>query len=156
MRRNAFADGRSWVYKEIKPRLVCEKYLEEDGSGELRDYKIFCFSGEPRLIQVDHFRRTRHKRNLYTPGWEWLDASIQYPSDESLVQQQPQQLDEMLGLARTLSSGFQHVRVDFYIVNNQIIFGEMTFFPESGFGKFSPAALEAELGGYLELGRFSK
>src|SRR5699024_128742 len=141
---------REWVYKDIKPRIICEKYMEDE-SGELRDYKIFCFHGEPKIIEVDINRFTDHKRNIYDLNWNLLDVEIEYPSEPNTIIQRPETLNEMLELSRILSKDFPHVRVDFYNVNGEIIFGELTFFHESGMGKFNPSEYELELGRYLDL-----
>ena len=151
LRRNAFVTGRSWVYKDIQPRIVCEKFLEDVKTGELRDYKVFCFYGKPQLIQVDLARFVKHKRNLYTIDWELMACQFEYEADEEIPVEKPQQLQEMLNLAEELASPFPHVRVDFYVVDEHIVFGEMTFFPESGFGRFRPESFELYLGALLRL-----
>lgn len=58
--------GREWAYKDVKNRIICEEFLESDEPYGLNDYKVFCFNGEPKMIQVDYARFTEHKRNLYT------------------------------------------------------------------------------------------
>ena len=151
LRRNAYANGRSWVYKNIKPRIVCEEYLQDRKTGDLRDYKIFCFSGRPFLIQVDFSRFVNHRRNLYSPSWDLMTAQFQYPSSPNVELEKPPQLQDMLSLAAQLAEPFPHCRVDFYIVDERIIFGELTFFPESGFGRFHPQQMEVELGAALTL-----
>lgn len=150
-RKNYYWQNREWVYKDIKPRIVSERYIEEKEYGELRDYKIFCFNGEPRIIQVDFDRYHNHKRNFFDLNWNLLDVSIKYPSDKSQKILKPKTLNKMLELSRVLSADFPHVRVDFYNVENNIIFGELTFFHESGMGKFSPEEFEYEMGSWLNL-----
>ena len=78
-RRNYYYRGREWAYKNVKPKIIAEQYME-DSSGELNDYKVFNFDGCPKLIQVDYDRFTDHKRNLYTPDWKYIDASIKFPN----------------------------------------------------------------------------
>lgn len=141
---------REWVYKDIKPRIICEKYLEDE-NGELRDYKIFCFNGSPKFIIVDFDRFSNHRRNVYDLEWNFLDIEINKPNDEDTVIKKPPLLKEMIDLSRKLSKPFPHVRVDFYIHNSKIIFGELTFFHASGMGYFKPQELEIKLGNYLEL-----
>lgn len=151
LKRNYHWSKREWVYKEIKPRIVCEKYLEEMDVGELRDYKIFCFNGEPKVIEVDFDRFIAHKRNIYDLDWHLLKGEIKYPSDPNYIVERPEKLEEMLALSRVLAQGFPHVRVDFYIVEDQLYFGELTFFHESGTGAFKPEAFEIEMGNWIEL-----
>jgi len=150
---NYYWHKREWVYKDIKPRIICEKYLEEFETGELRDYKIFCFNGEPKVIEVDYDRFKNHKRNFYDLDWNFINGEIRYPNDVSVNIEKPEKLSEMLDLSRILSAGFPHVRVDFYYLNNQIMFGELTFFHESGMGRFEPEEFEVTMGKWLELPR---
>ena len=151
LKNNYYLSNREWVYRDIKPRIICEKYLEEFETGELRDYKIFCFNGEPKVIEVDFDRFKNHKRNFYDLDWKFINGEIKYPNDSSVNIQKPEKLSEMLNLSRILSVGFPHVRVDFYYLNNQIMFGELTFFHESGMGSFRPEDFEVEMGKWLEL-----
>lgn len=151
LRLSYYLEEREWVYKDIKPRIICEKYMEETNAEDLRDYKIFCFNGEPKLIQVDANRFNDHKRNYYDLDWNLLDISIDVPSDTDTIIDPPEKLSEMIELSKVLSKNFPHVRVDFYEVDQKIIFGELTFFHSSGFGQFNPAEYEIEWGNYLEL-----
>lgn len=123
-----------------------------DGSGEeLKDYKVFCFDGEPRMIEVDYDRFTGHKRNLYTTDWRYIEAAIQYPTYPAHIIARPEKLDELLVLAKRLSAGIPHVRTDFYIIEDKIYFGEMTFYHEAGLGKMTPRSLDFEMGNWLRL-----
>ena len=151
MRNNYYLRTREWVYKDIKPRIICEKYLEEKESGELKDYKIFCFNGEPQIIQVDIGRYTDHKRNYYDLNWNFLNIEIDGASDPKVKIPTPGNLEEMLELSRILSKEFPHVRVDFYIVEGKVIFGELTFFHGDGLYKFNPPEFEKEMGDWIEL-----
>ena len=150
LRTDYYLHEREWVYKDIKPRIICEEYMEDE-SGELKDYKIFCFNGEPKMIEVDINRFSDHRRNLYDIDWNLLDLEIDVPSDSSVDVDSPDTLDEMLALSRKLSERFPHVRVDFYNVGSKIIFGELTFFDSSGFADFDPPEYDLKFGEYLEL-----
>ena len=151
MKKNWYWFGREWAYKNVRPRIVCEKYMVDESGTELKDYKIFCFNGEPKLIQVDYNRFSGHKRNLYDINWNYLPVSIKYPSYPNIIITKPKKLKEMLELARLLSKDYPHVRVDFYYVNNKIYFGEMTFYHGSGFEKFIPKEFEFKMGNLLKL-----
>ena len=100
---------------------------------------------------MDFNRFTNHKRNIYDLKWNLLDVEIQYPKDEREIISKPKQLEKMLKLCRKLSKDFPHVRVDFYIVDDKIYFGELTFFHESGMGKFNPEEFEITMGHWLKL-----
>jgi hypothetical protein len=151
LKTNYYWTSREWVYKDIKPRIVCEKYLIDDDIKDLRDYKFFCFNGEPKLIQVDFDRFNNHKRNIYDIEWNLTDIEIQYPSAKNEIITKPKTLDSMLEISRILSKDFPHVRVDFYNIDETIIFGELTFFHGSGMEKFNSADFEIKIGKWLEL-----
>lgn len=151
MRTNYHWRNREWVYKDIKPRIICEQYLSDIDGNPPMDYKFFCFDGKPKMIQVDFNRFSNLKRNFYDIEWNFLDVEIEYSSDKSIGLEKPENLEEMLDLSKKLSEGFPHVRVDFYNVDGKIIFGELTFFNEAGFGKFYPPEFEIELGKCLNL-----
>jgi hypothetical protein len=123
-----------------------------DESGyELKDYKIFCFNGVPKLIQVDFDRFKGHKRNVYTEYWEYMDVEINYPNNPNVIIQKPVKLDEMLKAASILSCGIPHVRIDFYSIKQNICFGEMTFYHGGGMEKFVPYSLNEQLGSWIDL-----
>lgn len=151
LKKNFYYLGREWPYKNVKPRIIAESFIEDSEKLVPEDYKIFCFNGIPKLIQVDYDRFTGHKRNLYTTDWKYIDASIEYPSDAGYIIDPPLKLDEMLRLASKLSTGIPHVRVDFYYVNNKIYFGEMTFYHGSGLEKFSSKDLEDIMGQWIAI-----
>jgi hypothetical protein len=151
LKRNFYYIGREWPYKNVKPRIICEKYMVDESGVELKDYKIFCFSGEPKIIQVDYNRFVGHKRNLYDTKWNYTPASIQYPTDPKVKIKKPDRLETMLELARILAKDYPHVRVDFYSINNKIYFGELTYHHGSGFEKFEPESLGEQMGSWIKL-----
>ncbi|MCI8484001.1 MAG: glycosyl transferase [Lachnospiraceae bacterium] len=153
MKRNFYYAGREWAYKDVAPVILAEAYIEENGREDLKDYKIFHFQGKAKLIQVDYdrFSGEGHKRNLYTPGWKYIEGSIQYPSHPEIVIPRPEQLEKMIELSERLAQGFPHVRTDFYIAKGNIYFGEMTFYHGSGTEYFRPEALNRKMGDWLVL-----
>lgn len=153
LKSNIYWKTREWVYKDIKPRIICEQYIEQEGAQELRDYRFFCFSGEPKFISVDLNINDKKKtrRNLYDLEWNQLDAEISYPKETNIEIKKPETLETMINLARKLSASFPHARIDFYSINNKVIFGEITFFHQNGMGKFNPPEFEEEVGSYLKL-----
>nr|WP_321262488.1 ATP-grasp fold amidoligase family protein [uncultured Sphaerochaeta sp.] len=142
---------REWPYKNIAPRIVCEKLLIDESGFELKDYKVFCFNGIPKFIQVDFSRFSSHKRNFYSLDWKLLDFENGYPSDHSVHIEKPVCLEEVITLAKQLSKNMPHVRVDFYICGSQIYFGELTFYHGSGYKKFTPESYDTLFGGYIDL-----
>lgn len=151
LRGNFFYGGREWPYKNVKPRIIAEKYMVDESGTELKDYKIFNFNGVPQIIQVDFNRFAGHKRNLYTTNWEFLEVAIEYPSDSNIKIDKPEKLEEMLNLAQMLSKSIPHLRTDFYSIGNKIYFGELTFYHESGFGKFMPDEWDKKFGDWIIL-----
>lgn len=151
MKRNWFWYGREWPYKNVKPRIICEEFMVDESGVELKDYKFLCFNGEPKVIQVDYDRFSNHKRNLYDIKWNYIPVSFLVPSDKGVNIKKPEKLAEMLNLAKILSKDHPHLRVDFYSIENNIYFGEMTFYPESGFGKFSPEEYDSKMGKLITL-----
>ena len=149
--RNFYYQGREWPYKNVKPRIICEKYMEDSGESQLTDYKVFNFNGTPKIIQVDYDRFSGHKRQFFDIEWNRLDVSFHFPSDQSKHLEKPEKLNEMLELAKILADGFPHLRTDFYIVDNNIYVGEMTFFHGTGMGKWTPDSFDTEMGKWLDL-----
>lgn len=152
MRTNYFYQSREWPYKNIKPRIIAEAYMADESGTELKDYKIYNFSGEPELIQVDFGRFVHHERNLYTLDWTYIDETIEYPKNQQIVIPKPESLDKMLWCARKLSEGIPSVRTDFYSINGRIYFGEITFYQEAGFARFEHEAFEKKLGNLIQIG----
>lgn len=150
LKTNYFWIGREWAYKNVKPRIICEKYME-DKSGELFDYKVFNFDGKPKLIQVDYDRFAEHKRNLYSTDWEYIDAEICYPTDKTRRIERPVALEKMLDLSSKISDRYPHARIDFYNIDDAIYFGEVTLYHGSGFEDFRPKELGIEMGSWLNL-----
>lgn len=143
--------GREWAYKDVPNRIICEEYIESKNPQGLNDYKIFCFNGEPKIIQVDFSRFLDHKRNFYSPEWEFIDEKVAYDNDPSINIEKPKNLDDMLRCARELSKGFPQVRVDFYSEGDRLIFGEMTFYHGAGYLKFENEDFEKTMGDYWSL-----
>lgn len=139
--------GREWCYKDIKPRLIVEEFLDDNSGNSPPDFKFFCFDGNPRLIQLDVDRFTDHKRMMYDNSWCPLEFAFQYDRP-AYFPDRPHRLDEMLSIAGRLSTGHDFVRVDLYLVNDRIYFGEMTHYPENGFGKFAPSEYDKIIGSY--------
>lgn len=151
LKRNYYYYGREWVYKGVKPRIIAEKYMESAGNEVPDDYKVHCFNGEPQLIEVDYDRFIAHKCNLYTVEWKYIDAEIGYPANKECFFNKPKPLQEMLYLSEKLSNGIPYLRTDFYVIDERVYFGELTFYPGSGWAKIKPEEFEAELGSRIDV-----
>lgn len=140
-----------WFYGIEKPRVIIENFIESADDTQLRDYKVFCFNGEPRLIRVDTDRFTDHKMNVFDCSWNHVkDAGMGYVTSEREFEK-PTCLYELLNYAAKLSKPFHHARVDFYIVKDKIYFGEITFTNGAGFDRFSSYEFDLAMGNMLDL-----
>ena len=137
---------REYHYKAIKPLIVCEQFMKDNKTDELIDYKFFCIGGKVQMIQMDFDRYKNHKRNLYDTNWNLLDLRISFPNYLNINIPRPDSLDEMIKCAETLSEGFLQVRVDLFLINNAIYFGEMTFTSGAGFSRYEPIEEDFKLG----------
>lgn len=143
--------GREWPYKNVKRKIIAENYLVDESGYELKDYKVFNFGGDPKIIQVDFDRFTSHKRNLYSTDWDLIDVDIHYPSDKSREINKPEALEKMLEIAKMLSNGYPYIRTDFYCINKRIYFGEITLYPGCGTEEFNPDDWDLKLGEWIKL-----
>ncbi|THB64919.1 MAG: glycosyl transferase [Spirochaetaceae bacterium] len=139
------------VYRNVPRRIICEKFIDTGGE-ELRDYRFFCFNGEPKFIAVDLSitDKSKTRRNIYDLEWNQMPVRITYPNENEVSIPRPSKLEEMVELSRRLSAGFPHVRIDFYC-EDTVLFGEMTFFHQSGLGIMLPKEFNLQVGSYLEL-----
>jgi len=134
-------------YRDLKPGVLFEELLY-DPSGDLKDYKFFCFNGRVEAIQVDFNRLTNHTRSFYSKGWQNLGFSTMYPLHPDDIDV-PVQLAKMLEIAETLSVNHKFMRVDLYNVNEKIYFGELTFHHGSGYEPFTTYKDDLWLGKFL-------
>lgn len=153
LRNNFYLKGREWPYKNVKPRIIAEQYMEDDVTQELRDYKFFCFSGNPKALFVASDRQTEGeetKFDFFDMDYNHLPITNGHPNAK-IMPQKPEKFEEMKMLAKKLSKGYPHVRVDFYEVNGKVYFGELTFFHWSGLMPFEPEKWDYEFGSWLSL-----
>jgi len=150
LHNNYYNLWRERLYKSIKPRVVCERFIEDSNGNIPHDYKIWCFDGNPAYIEVDANRMKGHQQDFYDLDWNKLPFKSQYPYITQ-PPQEPERLDEMLEVARKLSQGFQFVRVDMYCVQGRVYFGEMTFFPAAGCKQFGSYDYDVQVGDKLSI-----
>ena len=141
-----------WFYGIERPRVIVEKFLD-DGTGRLRDYKIYCFNGIPRYIGVDSGDDSKgtHFKDIYDTDWNLIKGyEMAYPNS-GVALEKPEALVDLLKYARILSEDFLHARTDFYIVDGKVVFGEITFSNSAGFGRVAPEEFALKMGAYLKL-----
>lgn len=151
LKQNFYYIGREWPYKNVKPRIIAEKYMEDHVDKELRDYKFFCFDGEPKLMFVASERSLGDtKFDYFDLEFNHLDIKQKYPNANAPVRK-PVTFEKMVEFSKILSKGFPHVRVDFYEVDGNLYFGELTFYHFSGLMPFKPEKWDKILGDYLKI-----
>lgn len=151
LRSDIYANYREWPYKDVPKRIIAEKYMRADDGGWLTDYKVHNFNGVPKVILVcrERFADSPMAETFFTDKWERLDISRPgHPNPDS---QKPENLQELLRLAKALSKGMPFVRTDFYTIGGKVYFGEITFYPASGLAPFNPEKYDKEFGDWLTI-----
>ena len=151
LKKNAYWGAREWCYKDIKPCIICEEFIETNDGNTPDDYKFMCFNGIPRLIQVHHDRYGDHTLDYYTPEWKKADIKRIDANKSEAVIAKPEKLDEMLAISSRLAMGMYYARIDLYYVDKKIYFGEITLYPTGGFSTFEKHDDDLVLGKYIKL-----
>ncbi len=152
LNRNYYWVGREWPYKNVKPRVLAEQLLQSSDNQDIKDYKFFCFNGKVKCFKIDFDRFSNHRANYYSKNLKLMNFGEKaFPPDFDRIVNIPDNIDKMIEIAEKLSYSFHFVRIDLYSVNNEIYFGEFTFYPTSGFGSFIPNDADEMLGGWMEL-----
>ena len=152
MCRDVYWDLREWPYKNVKRCIIAEPLLKDANKDDLQDYKFFCFHGKVKFFKIDYGRFVDHHANYYDVNANLLPfGETLMPPEEDHIEKMPENLNEMISLAEKLSHEMKFVRVDLYNVNSKIYFGELTFYPASGFGPFTSREWEEKVGSYLSL-----
>ena len=149
LKRNYYWTNREWPYKNVPPRIIAEKYMEDE-TGGLKDYKVMCFSGEPKLIQLHMGRFVKHTQDFYDTRWKRQDIFQGEPMADELTPR-PGFLDDMLKMSSEISKKFPHIRVDWYGIEGKLYLGELTMYDGSGLYAFEPKEWDFKLGSWIEL-----
>ena len=153
LKQNFYYQTREYPYRSVKPRLIAEQYMEDESGYELKDYKIFCFNGQPKMSFVASDRQKEGedtKFDFYDLEWNHIPVTNGHPCSKNGIPK-PKNYEKMLEIAAKLSEGIPHVRVDLYNINGKIYFGELTFFHWSGFMPYEPDEWDYKFGSYLQL-----
>lgn len=150
--QNYYLNGREWPYKNVSRKIICEKYMTDETGKNLRDYKFYCFDGKPKIVGIYQDRNSDKETtgDFFDMNFEWVDLKFGMPNALNKPQK-PQKFQEMIKIAEILSEGMPEVRVDLYISNNKIYFGELTFFDGGGFDKIEPLEWDYKLGSWIKL-----
>jgi len=155
LKRNYYKAYREWPYKSVKPRIIIEKYMVDEASDDLIDYKIMCFNGKAKVIEVHENRFSNdkeHTQTFYNEKWEKLEIVQHGLEPVKAEREKPSFLDEMVEKSEIIGADMYHVRVDWYIINGKIYFGEITFFDGSGLEFFPNPEHDRYLGDLIKLG----
>lgn len=150
LQRKYFLMSREYPYKDVKPRIIAEKFMVDESGTELKDYKFFCFNGEVKFLFVATDRPFDTRFDFFDADFNHLPFKQGHPWAKKEIKK-PAKFEEMKQAAAALSKGIPHVRVDLYNINGEIYFGELTFFHFSGVVPFEPAEWDEKIGDYLKL-----
>lgn len=152
LKRRYYWVHREWPYKNVKPKIICEKYMVDESGTELKDYKFMCFNGKAKcsFVCLNRNLQTGLNVDFYDMNWNPMPFERHYPNSGTIIAK-PKNYDKMVEFAEKLSKDIPFVRVDFYEVNGQIYFGELTFYPGSGFEEFTPETYDELLGSWIKL-----
>lgn len=151
LKKNFYYINREWPYKNVKPRIIAEQYMTDNGY-ELKDYKFFCFNGVPKFLKVDFDRYVDHHANYYDLNWKLLPFDeLPYGRIEDKLIPKPVNFNKMISIAKELSKDIPFVRVDLYNVKGKIYFGELTFYPATGMAKYHPIEWDYRIGSWINL-----
>lgn len=154
LKQNYYIGSREWPYKDVPRRILAEQFIDPPaGVKDLPDYKWYCFNGEPKFCQVIQDRNTCETIDFFDKDWNHQEfvGLNKIAENAKIIPMPPTHLDEHLMIARKLSKGIPFARIDLYETNNGPYFGEVTFFPNSGFGSFRPAKYNEILGTMIKL-----
>ena len=165
MDSDIYRNLREWPYKNVKKRVIAEKFMipkekENDHTYDLTDYKFFCFGGEPCYCQVIRDRHTRESIDFYDMEWNhqsFVGLNPKAPDGTPAIANgitpvgKPKRLETMKEICRSLSANIPFLRVDLYVIDGKVYFGELTFYPASGIGFFKPKEWDEKLGNLIDI-----
>lgn len=150
---NAGNSFREHPYMGVQKRIIAEEFLDSDNDSDLCDFKFYCFNGEPKYCQVIRDRNTKETIDFYDMDWNHMPFVGLNPGvpNGHIPVRCPDNIDDMKRICIELSKGIPFVRIDLYEVKGKVYFGEITFYPASGFGTFTPSEWNLKLGEMISL-----
>lgn len=148
--KNFSGRTKEWAYYGLPYKIIAESLIHSTDGKAIKDYKFFCFEGEPKFLFVGTDRDTEVKFDFFDTDWNWIDVRNGHENNPDRPKR-PEHLEEMLDVARKLSADFPHVRVDLYEEEGKVYFGELTFYHFGGFTKFEPESYDYEFGKYFNV-----
>lgn len=155
LKRNYFYHGREWPYKNVLPKIICEKYISKNKeNSSLVDYKFYCFNGTPLYCQVIRDRGVNETIDFYDLDWNVMPFNgLRSLPNSTKSYSKPGKYNKMIKLAGLLAQSYPFVRIDFYYVKGKIYFGEYTFYPQNGVGSFTPKKYNYKIGELIRLNK---
>lgn len=151
LKNNHYYKTKEWQYKNIKPKIIVEKLLIDENGHIPSDVKFSCINGHAEIVHVDSNKEIKHLRNNYTRNFVPLALNWPEEYDRNIYFSKSALFERARNLAEKLAKPFPFVRVDFYFIGDEIYFGELTFHPTSGFGRFDPSYYDYKYGSKLIL-----
>lgn len=156
MKHNFFWVGREYPYKNVKPRIICEKLMKDAESDDLVDYKFLCFNGQPKVL---FYASERYTSKDKVAKFDFYDMNLTHMPIKSAGHENStippsvtiENFNKMKELCCILSKGYPHVRIDFYVINGKIYFGEITFHHDGGFVQLEPEEWNMTFGNWIRL-----
>lgn len=150
MKSNLYDSLREWPYKNIKPKILAEQFMQDD-SGQLRDYKFYCFAGKVKVILIATNRFNSLNFNYYDLSFNPLSIESREVKLSDSVINKPKKWEDMIVIAEKLSKGLPFIRVDLYCVDERVYFSELTFFDASGYDDLSSEYWNNLFGSWIQL-----
>lgn len=153
LKKNYYYSGREWPYKNVKPRIIIEKYIDDGKNTQLNDYKVMCFNGKAKCSFVCTERDNKELGlavTFFDLDWKKMPFKRHYRTSNKKIDK-PRNYQKMIELSEKLSKNIPFVRVDWYEIKGKLYFGELTFYPGAGFEEFDPEEWDYKLGEMLKL-----
>ncbi|SEL56907.1 TupA-like ATPgrasp [Ruminococcus sp. YRD2003] len=154
LKKNYYLLWREWPYKNVKPRIIAEKYMEDSEPSckgrPINDYKIYTFGGVAKMMMINSDRGISTRADYFDREFNWLDFTWGYAHADK-TPAKPQNYEKMFELAERLAEGTPELRVDFYEVDGKVYFGELTFFDGSGLDRIKPFEWDLKMGEWVTL-----
>lgn len=150
LKHDYYIGTREYPYRDVKHRIIAEKYMVDESGTELKDYKFFCFNGKCKMLFIATDRPYDTRFDFFDTDFRHLPFRQGHPNADKVIKK-PEKFEEMINIAEKLAAGLPHLRVDLYNINGNIYFGELTFFHFSGIVPFEPEEWDYKIGSWLRL-----
>lgn len=152
LNRDYFKHKREWPYKNVKPRIIIEKFMKNKNEEDIKDYKFFCFNGIPKIMYLSEGSHKEQQRiAFFDMDFKQLNIKRTDYEDFEIIPKKPKTFEKMKDICKKLSRDILQVRVDLYEIDGKIYFGELTFYTGSGYIPFTEIKYDNYLGEMLKL-----